>query len=162
MATKRKTRAKSAASAASATRLAREKRKAKSLEGWRLGGTQRAAAKACAAAEPTIRDWLREDPEYAAQVDKALDEHIAWSGQLVHSAIVQHVVDALERNEHLAQRVVKGTTETLIYRVVELNPALARLLLVRWDPRYLGQIKEAIDSGFEMLKKLLEQPDVIE
>ena len=139
--------------------LARQKKKEASLAGWRVGGTQEAAAKAAPCHAATVAAWVRTDPDYAAQVSDALDEYIAWSGRLVHSAAMQHVGDVLARRRVPVKWITKNGVETVIEEVPQLNPALARLILVRYDPRYAGLVKEMLQAVAETAAEYFRRLD---
>ena len=138
--------------------LAREKKKPASLAGWRSGGTQDAAAKAGTVHARTIARWLRSDPEYAAAAKAALDEFIADTAQLAHSALRLHIERAIAAEPRVrGKRTDAKGAVTTFYETPELNPALAKLALVRHDPRYSGAHKELLEELAETTAEFYER-----
>lgn len=127
---------------------AREAKKRRSLSGWRLHGTVKAAAKACGAGESTVRDWYRTDHSYRHEVDDAIEHYAVTAGQETHNALVQHVRDAVAGKLVLMAR---GTSEQgkpfERYERVMLQPALCRLILTRADSRFTHPKQQHQHSG---------------
>ena len=136
------------ASATSASHAAREACKRKSLSGWRMHGTSKHAAVACGKARRTVEEWYRHDPVYREAVNAAIDEYAATAGQETHNALLEHVRAAARGDMVLTKRGVgeNGKPVNLEERVA-LNPALARLLLTRADPRFTHPKQEVEHSG---------------
>lgn len=138
-------------------RLVREKQMAASMRGWRTEGTQSAASRAAGVARRTIGRWLRSDPAYKEAVNDAIEEYVAGSAQLAHCAITEHIERARARLPVLKgkRRDAKGVTE--FHEVPELNPALAKLVLVRHDPRYAGAAAALAESVQETTAQYFER-----
>ena len=123
--------------AKSASVAARDALKRKSLTGWREQGTGVAAGKAAGVRESTIRGWHRSDPDYREAVRAAIDEYASTAGQETASALLEHVRAAVRGDMVQVESGTGLTGKPLdVRRRIELNPALARLLLTRADPRY--------------------------
>ena len=116
--------------------LAREALKRTSLEGWRIHGTLKEAARTCGRSPSSVQAWLRTDPEYRRAVQSAVDEFALTAGQEAHNALLQHVRDAMSEKMVLARKGVEGGKPVKVYERVQLNPSLVRLLLTRADTRF--------------------------
>lgn len=134
--------------AKSASELARDALKRKSLSGWRVHGTSKHAAAACGKARRTVEEWVRNDPEYRAAVAAAIDEYAATAGQETANALLEHVRAAARGDYVVTKRGVGETGKPVnLEERVALNPALARLLLTRADPRFTHPKQEVEHSG---------------
>lgn len=133
--------------AKSGAAVAREKKQTASLAGWRKGGTQTAAAKACGVCETTIRNWHREYPKYREAVKEAIDEFAATVGQSAHAALADHIEAAARGDMVLTKQGVEAGKTVELHERVALNPALARLALTRADPRFTHPRQQVEHSG---------------
>ena len=143
--------------AKTASRVARDALKAKSLEGWREGGTGVAAGKAAGVRESTVRGWHRMDPEYREAVRAAIDEYAATAGQETHNALLEHVRSATRGDYVITKRGVEAGKTVELEERVALNPALARLLLTRADPRFTHPKQEVEHSGQVQVDAALDE-----
>lgn len=144
--------------AKSAAKHKRDLAKAKSLSGWREHGTSQKAADACGKSRRTVRDWLRSDPEYREQVMAAIDEYAAEAGQETHNALLEHVRAAQRGDYVVTKRGVgeNGKPVNLEERVA-LNPAIARLLLTRADPRFTHPKQQVEHSGQVQIDEAIDE-----
>ena len=144
--------------ARSASEIARDAAKRKSLCGWRKHGTSKHAAAACGKARRTVEEWYRHDPEYRGQVNAAIDEYAATAGQETHNALLEHVRSAA-RGDYVVTK--RGTGENgkpiNLEERVALNPALVRLLLTRADPRFTHPKQEVEHSGQVAVQAALDE-----
>ena len=136
-----------AKAAKTAAVIARDAKKRKSLRGWRVHGTAQHAAEACGVGYSTVRDWHRNDPEYRQQVAEAIDEYAETAGRETHNALLEHVRSAARGDMVLTKSGTEGGKETTLHERVALNPAVARLLLTRADPRFTHPKQEVEHSG---------------
>ena len=145
--------------AKSASVVARDALKRKSLCGWRNQGTGVGAGKAAGVRESTIRDWHRTDPDYREAVKAAIDEYAATAGQETHNALLEHVRAAARGDMVVTKRGTEGGKPTQLEERVALNPALARLLLTRADPRFTHPKQELEHSGTLSVQEALDDVD---
>ena len=146
----------------SAGTLTRDTRKRMSLVGWRTVGNATEAGKTGDVSETTVRDWVRNDPDYRAHVMEALDEYAATVGQLAHNAITEHLEAARRGDMVLTKEGTEGGKPVALRERVALNPALARLALTRTDPRFTHPKTEVEHSGqvaFEMALDAIPDPE---
>ena len=146
------------ATAKSAAETTRDALKRKSLSGWRIHGTSKHAAAACGKARRTVEEWVRNDPDYRAAVAAAIDEYAVTAGQETANALLEHVRAAARGDYVVTKRGVgeNGKPVNLEERVA-LNPALARLLLTRADPRYTHPKQEVEHSGQVAVQAALDE-----
>ena len=144
------------APAKSASAIAREALKRKSLDGWRSQGTGVGAGRAAGVRESTVRGWFRDDPEYREAVALAIDEYAATAGQETHNALLEHVRAAARGDYVVTKRGVESGKEVRLEERVALNPALARLLLTRADPRFTHPDKDRLAKVEDTLESLLK------
>ena len=140
----------------SASAIAREKRKTASLCGWRNAGTATAAAKAGDVSVSGVRKWFREDADYRGRVMAAIDEYAASAGQETANALLEHVRAAARGDMVVTKRGTEGGKPTQLEERVALNPALARLLLTRADPRFTHPKQELEHSGTLTVQEALD------
>ena len=143
--------------AKSAAKHKRDLLKRRSLSGWREHGTSQKAADACGKSRRTVRDWLRDDPHYRELVMAAIDEYAAMAGQETHNALLEHVRSAARGDFVQTKRGVEAGKEVNIEERVALNPALARLLLTRADPRFTHPRQEIEHSGQVQIDQALDE-----
>ena len=127
--------------------VAREAKKRKSLDGWREHGTAEHAAKACGAGRTTVLGWFRNDAEYRQRVNEAIDEFAATAGQETHNALLEHVRAAARGDLVTTKEGTEGGKPVELRERVSVNPAIARLLLTRADPRFTHPKQEVEHSG---------------
>ena len=139
--------------------MARDKRKEMSLAGWREHGTRDGAAKACGRCINTIAAWWRDDAEYRAAVNDAIEEYANTAGRETHNALVEHVRSAQRGDMVVTKRGIEGGKPVEIEERVALNPALARLILTRADPRFTHPKQEMEHSGKLEVQAALDEVD---
>lgn len=140
----------------SAAVVARDAKKAKSLGGWRECGTGLAAAKRAGVCERTVRGWFRNDPAYRAMANEAIEEYAATAGQETHNVLLDHVRAAQRGDMVLTKQGTEAGKPTELYERTTLNPALARLLLTRADPRFTHP-KQDVELSVRTLGDVLDE-----
>ena len=143
--------------AKSAAVMARDALKVKSLKGWREHGTRQGAADACGRCHTTISEWWRNDPEYKAAVAEAVEEYAATAGRETHNALVEHVRAAARGDYVVTKRGIEAGKTVSLEERVTLNPALARLVLTRADPRFTHPRQEVEHSGQVQIDTALDE-----
>ena len=132
--------------AITAPALAREAKKEASLEGWREGGTRKAAAAAAGVAQGTISNWFRDDMAYKSAVQAAIEEFCAQSVQELHVGILEQARAAFRGDVVLTKQGIEGGKPVELHERVQIPP-LARQLLTRGDPRYTHPKQEVEHTG---------------
>ena len=149
--------------------VALARKKEMSLEGFRREGSNRAAGRAGEVCEASVRYWLKHDEDYREAVAGALEEFAANVGQGYHSALAEHLaeVQAGQLVEVECEDEVETTPDgKTVHRQrirrerPRLHPALAKLALTRYDPRFTHPKQQTqVDVRVSLAEQLWHAPD---
>lgn len=86
--------------------------------------------------ESTLRNWRRDDPEFASAVLGAIDECLEADGQAAASFVREHI-EALREGRRQARQVVTAKGDVVeVLEPIKPESSLIQAALRRWDSGY--------------------------